>query len=136
MKRTILAFIAGFVGWVLVVSVLDRCLRIVVAGYAAAEPRMAFTLGMMLARLSIAAITSLIAGAVVMAIAPTSPRVPWALGVVLLAVFVPEHVRLWSLFPLWYHLTFLLTLVPLVLLGARLTQAAAAARPDASSASS
>lgn len=136
MKRAILAFIAGLVVWVLVVSVLNRCLRIVITGYAAAEPRMAFTLGMMAARLAIAAITSLIAGAVARAIAPASARAPWALGVVLLAVFVPDHVRLWSLFPLWYHLTFLLTLVPLVVLGARLTQAAAAARPDASSASS
>jgi hypothetical protein len=124
MKRAILAFITGAVVWLLVVSVLDRALRFIVPGYAAAEPRMAFTLGMMAARLIIAAITSLAAGAVLAVIAPASPRVPWVLGLVLLAVFIPEHVRLWSLFPLWYHLTFLVTLVPLVLLGARLTQSA------------
>jgi hypothetical protein len=33
------------------------------------------------------------------------------------------HVRLWSLFPFWYHLVFLATLIPLVVLGSRLTRA-------------
>ena len=124
MKRAILAFIVSAVVWVLVVSVLDRVLRIITPGYAAAEPNMAFTLGMMASRLLIAALTSIAAGAVAAVIAPSSPRVPWVLGVVLLVVFIPQHLRLWSLFPLWYHLTFLLTLLPLVLLGARLTHAA------------
>jgi hypothetical protein len=134
MKRAIVAFIVGAVVWVLVVSVLNRALRLIVPGYAAAEPGMAFTLGMMAARLIIGAITSVAAGAVTAAVAPASPRVPWVLGVVLLAVFLPEHLRLWRLFPLWYHLTFLVTLVPLVILGARLTRAAPV-RPRADSAS-
>ena len=124
MKRAILAFIAGVLVWVLVVSLLDRALRFIVPGYAAAEPKMAFTLAMMVARLIIAAITSLAAGAVAAVIAPASPRVPWVLGVVVLAVFIPVHLKLWNLFPLWYHLTFLLPLVPLVVLGARLTRSA------------
>jgi hypothetical protein len=32
-------------------------------------------------------------------------------------------VMIWHVFPVWYHLTFLLTLVPLIVLGARVTQA-------------
>jgi hypothetical protein len=128
MKRAILAFITGAVVWVLVVSVLDRALRFIIPGYAVAEPRMTFTLGMMAARLIIAAITSLAAGAVTAVIAPASPQVPWVLGVLMLVLFIPDHLRLWSLFPLWYHLTFLVPLVPLVLLGARLMHAAPIAR--------
>jgi hypothetical protein len=81
---------------------------------------MGFTLGMQLARLTIAALTSLIAGAVAAWIAPASPRVPLLLGVTLLVGFIPVHVRLWSFFPFWYHLVFLVTLVPLVVLGSRL----------------
>ena len=120
MKRAILAFAAGVVVWVIVISVLDRALRMLLAGYAAAEPAMSFTLGMLRARLTIAVLTSLIAGAVAGWIAPASPRVPVLLGVTLLVAFIPVHVRLWSLFPFWYHLVFLATLVPLVVLGARL----------------
>ena len=121
MKRPIIAFVAGLLLWVVVVSVLDRGLRFFVAGYAAAEPTYSFTLGMLALRLVIAALTSLIAGAVVAWIAPSSPRVPVLVGATLLLIFIPDHVRLFSLFPLWYHLLFLVTLIPLVMLGARLT---------------
>jgi hypothetical protein len=122
MKRAILAFLAGLVTWLLAVSVLDRGLRIALAGYAVAEPKMTFTLGMMAARLTIAALTSVIAGAVAGWISPRGVRVAWVMGAVLLAVFLPEHVRLWNTFPVWYHLTFLVTLVPLLVLGSWLTR--------------
>ena len=119
MKKPILAFIAGVAAWIVVASVLNRVLRILVPGYSAAEPTFHFTLGMMAGRLSLAALASLAAGAVVAWIAPASARTPWVLGLILLGAFVPVHVRLWNTFPIWYHLTFLLTLVPLVVLGAR-----------------
>ncbi|HTL93784.1 MAG TPA: hypothetical protein VL176_15630 [Steroidobacteraceae bacterium] len=120
MKRAILAFSAGLVVWIVVVSVLDRVLRVLLGGYAAAEPIMSFTLGMLVSRLLIAALTSLIAGAAAAWLAPASTRVPLLLGITLLVAFIPVHMRLWSLFPFWYHLVFLGTLLPLVLLGSRL----------------
>jgi hypothetical protein len=36
----------------------------------------------------------------------------------LLALFIPNHYLLWDKFPVWYHLTFLVSLLPLTLLGA------------------
>jgi hypothetical protein len=118
MKRAVVAFIVGLLAWVIVVSIIDRLLRISIAGYAAAEPAMAFTLAMMWARQTMAAVTSLIAGAVVGAIAPNSKPTPWVVGLVVLAAFIPAHVHFWHTFPLWYHLTFLVPLVPLIVLGA------------------
>ncbi len=123
MKRSLLAVFAALVTWVLLVSLLNLLLRQGIAGYATAEPALAFTLGMQLARLAIGAITSLVAGAVAAWIAPLDPRPPWVAGVILLLVLLPTHVKLWHNFPLWYHLTFLLTLVPLVVLGARALRA-------------
>ena len=35
-------------------------------------------------------------------------------------MFVPLHIAIWSKFPVWYHLTFLLTIIPAVLVGALL----------------
>jgi len=122
MKRSILAFVAALIAWVLIASILDRGLRLALNGYAAAEPTLHFTLRMMAARLVIAAITSLLAGAIAVLIEPRSAGTPAVLGAVLLVIFIPEHVRLWPLFPPWYHLTFLLTLLPLVVLGARFAQ--------------
>jgi hypothetical protein len=130
MKRAAVAFIVGLLTWGVVVSVIDRLLRIALAGYAAAEPTLTFTQGMMWARLIMAVVTSLIAGAVLGAIAPSSKRTPWVLGLVILAMFIPIHVRLWHAFPLWYHLTFLIPLAPLIAVGAWLkTRASTAGRP-------
>jgi hypothetical protein len=122
MKGSILGFIVGLAVWVLVGSLLNRSLRFGLEGYAAAEPQMTFTLAMMAARLALGALASLAAGAVTRAVAPSSTRVLWVLGAVLLAAFIPVHVQLWTKFPVWYHLVFLGTLVPLVALGGTFTR--------------
>jgi hypothetical protein len=117
MGRTILAVISGLVVWGLVATVLDIGLRHALPGYAAAEPLLAFSLGMKIARLALGAVSSLAAGAVARAVAPASRVAPLIVGLIMLALFVPGHVRIWSRLPIWYHLTFLTTLAPLVVLG-------------------
>jgi len=46
------------------------------------------------------------------------------LGLILLAVGIFVQIQYWHLMPLWYHLTFLVLLLPLCLAGARLRWAA------------
>lgn len=120
MWRKVAAILAGLSAWVLVVSLMNRGLRLWLPGYALAEPTLMFTLAMKIARLSMAAFTSLVAGVVVRAIAPASAWAPWIVGLIILALFVPSHIYLWDKFPIWYHLTFLITLAPLVAFGAAL----------------
>ena len=124
MKRSILGFLAGLVVWTLVATLLNFGLRAGIPGYAAAEPTMTYTLGMKIARLILGALASLAAGAATGLIAPSKPAVRWVLGAVILALFIPVHIQLWSKFPVWYHLTFLGTLLPLVALGAALARRA------------
>lgn len=38
----------------------------------------------------------------------------------MLLLFVPLHLKLWHAFPVWYHLFFLLTLAPTLLMGVAL----------------
>jgi hypothetical protein len=130
MKRSILAFIVGLAVWVLVVSILNRGLRLAIQGYAAAEPQMTFSLGMMAARLGLAALASLSAGAAARSVAPSSRAVSWVLGAVLLVAFIPVHIQLWAKFPVWYHLVFLGFLLPLVLLGATLARNRSRSEPS------
>lgn len=118
MLRTIGGIVAGLVAWALVVSLINRGLRLWLPGYVTAEPLLQFTLAMKIARLSMAAVTSLVAGAVVRAVAPASRFAPWIVGLVLFALFLPSHIQLFNRFPLWYHLSFLVPLAPLVALGA------------------
>ena len=120
MWRKIGAVVVGLVAWVVIVSLLNRGLRLWLPGYVAAEPVLQFTLAMKLARLTMAAVTSVAAGAVVRWVDPASRWVPWIVGFVLLAAFLPSHYYLWNRFPIWYHLSFLVPLAPLVALGASL----------------
>ncbi len=122
MKRSILALIAGLAVWVLVASLLNRGLRAGLAGYALAEPAMTFTLGMKVARLILGALASLAAGAATGLIAQSRTKLPWVLGGIILAMFIPIHTQLWLKFPVWYHLIFLGTLAPLVALGGALVR--------------
>ena len=120
MKRSILACLAGFLAWIIVVTVINRVLRLSLPNYTAAEQTLQFTLGMKWARLLMAIMTSLVAGAVTRWISPSSRWAPLIVGGVVLAMFVPLHIAIWSKFPVWYHLTFLLTIIPAALVGALL----------------
>jgi hypothetical protein len=120
MKRFILACLAGLLTWIVVVTVINRVLRLSLPNYTAAEQTLQFTLGMKWARLLMAIVTSLVAGAVTRWISPSSRWAPLIVGSVVFAMFVPVHIAIWSKFPVWYHLAFLLTIIPAVLVGALL----------------
>jgi hypothetical protein len=122
MTRGIAGVAAGLVAWIVVATLANVALRVAMPGYADAETPMTFTLEMMFARLFLGAVSSVLAGAMTAWIARGgSPRAPWILGFLLVALFIPLHVALWDKFPVWYHLTFLVSLLPLTLLGAWLT---------------
>jgi len=120
MKRSILGCLAGLVTWIVVVSVIDRILRLTMQDYTAAERAIQFTPAMKFARLLMAAVTSVAAGAVARRISHSSRWVPVIVGGIVLAAFLPLHIAIWSKLPTWYHLTFLLTIIPFVVLGAQL----------------
>ncbi|MBV9527936.1 hypothetical protein [Sphingomonas sp.] len=110
--------VAGLLAWVVFITLLNFALRAAIPGYHAAETTLVFTPAMKTGRLVEAALASLAAGAVVRLIAPASKWAPWIVGLILLAMFLPEHAKLWNRFPLWYHLSFLVPLAPLVAAGA------------------
>src|SRR5215467_1185313 len=120
MKRLILACLAGLLTWAVVVTLINRVLRLSLPNYTAAEQTLQFTLGMKWARLLMAIVTSVVAGAATGWIPRSSRRAPLLVGSMVLAMFVPVHLAIWSKFPVWYHLTFLLTISPAVLVGALL----------------
>jgi hypothetical protein len=124
--RICVAVIVGLAVWVLCATGLDILLRHVLEGYAAAEPQMQFTLTMKIARLALpGAIPSLVAGFVCAWIAPHKGGAVAALTIILLLVFLPSHYQLWNKFPVWYHATFLGSLILLTWAGAKLRAATA-----------
>jgi hypothetical protein len=117
MARAILGVVAGLVAFAAVAAVAGIIMRGAWPDYARVADAMIFTLPMMFARLSIGAAATIVAGWVTAVIAGRSTLVRFAPGLLLLLVFIPQHIMLWQKFPVWYHLTFLLSLVPLTYLG-------------------
>ena len=118
--KTVVAIIAGLATWILVASILNLLLRAWWPHYHEAETVFVFTLGMKLARLALGAAASLCSGCVAAWIANGYQTAAMYLGILLLALFIPNHYLIWDKFPVWYHLTFLISLFPLTLLGAML----------------
>jgi hypothetical protein len=121
--RTVGAVVAALVTWIFVATILNLPLRTSWPHYHEAEIAFNFTLTMKLARLALGAISSLAAGFIAAWIGKGRMRAATVTGVILLALFIPNHYLLWSKFPVWYHLTFLVSLVPLTVFGAALYQA-------------
>jgi hypothetical protein len=118
MWRKIGGPIAGIVAWVAIVSVLDIVLRRLWPDYASVEKAMAFTIPMMVARLSESGISSILSGAIAAVLGRDRLRPALGAGVILLIPFTYYHFFvLWSKFPIWYHLTFLSSLVILSVAG-------------------
>ena len=117
MWRAVLSVVVGLVAWGVIATLLNFGLRLWLPGYVEAEPVLAFTLPMKIGRLLISAISCVAAGMAVRTVAPSSRWAPSAAGLIVMAMFLPVHVQLWPKFPVWYHLTFLLSLVPLFALG-------------------
>jgi hypothetical protein len=123
MGRNVLGIVAGLVCWVIVASVAGLIMRLSWPAYVSVASAMTFTLPMLIARLSIGALATLSMGFVTALITQSSITRLIA-GVLLLILFIPQHVMLWDKFPLWYHLTFLLSLVPLTYVGTSLRSTA------------
>ena len=121
MARNILGVIAGLAVWVAVASVAGVTMRSAWLEYASVADAMTFTLPMMFARLAIGALATLGAGWVTAVIARRSMLASVTAGLLLVVVFVPQHIMLWDKFPVWYHLTFLVSLVPLAYLGGQIS---------------
>jgi hypothetical protein len=120
MARKALGVVAGLAVWIAVVTVAGVIIRAAWPAYASVADAMTFTLPMMIARLSIGAVATVVAGWVAAAIARRSRLATLLPGIVLLAGFIPQHIMLWEKFPVWYHLTFLVSLIPLAFLGGKL----------------
>ena len=121
MLRSIVSVSASLLVWMAVATLVNRALGAAWPAYALATPAMAFTLPMMIARLLMGAVATLAAGGAAQA-AGQRRWLALVTGCLLLVFFLPVHVQLWQRFPLWYHLTFLGSLVPLAVAGGRVAR--------------
>lgn len=121
--RYALAVLAALAGWIFAATLGGFLVRAVIPGYTAVEKSMEFSTVMLLARLLVSFVATGVCGAICAWIARSDGTAAKILAVALLAVFVPMHLSIWKMFPVWYHLTFFVSLVLLSLAGFRVAAA-------------
>ena len=123
MVRTVVGVVAGAVTWLVVVIAVSFALREVAPAVAAELNRHATTIALA-ERLAISFLGSLIGGLIAALVSGERTRAPLIAGVLLLLWWGTYHVTMiWNQFPVWYHLTFFVSLVLLSVLGGRLKSA-------------
>jgi len=122
MLRTIAGAVAGLVAWWIFVIVIDFGLRHGWPEYAAVEKAMTFTVPMMIARLSMSGASSIASGAIAAIVGRDRFKPALISGLILAVLFAPIHYSLWYQFPVWYHATFLTSLIVLSVLGGSLVR--------------
>jgi len=120
--KFLFALVAGFVVWFVVATLANMLIRALLPGYAEAELATRFTLHMLIARLVVGGVSSVAAGFACALSARSVPVVVKVFAAALVLFFIPVHYSLWTQFPLWYHAIFLVSLAPLVLVGARIAR--------------
>jgi hypothetical protein len=121
MLKLIAGVILGVVAWMAVVVGVSLLLRAVAPDVNAALVAHTTTIAMA-ERLAISFLGSLVGGYLAMLVARDS-RAPLFAGLLLLAGWGYFHVMvIWNQFPLWYHLTFFVSLPLLNILGGRLAR--------------
>jgi len=97
-------------------------LRVAWPAYAAAEPDRAYSLAMLLVRL---VVFSTMIGAVsaIGTFVARDTRFSWLSGAVILAISIPPHLYpgyVWEFYPAWYHIVYLVSILPIALISGRL----------------
>jgi len=128
MARNFIGVVVGLAVWLTIAMVAGLIMRETWPAYASVADAMTFTWPMMIARLSLGACATVSMGFVTARITQSAVArlIP---GLMLLIVFIPEHVMLWDKFPIWYHLSFLVSLVPLTYVGNSIARGAMRQRP-------
>ena len=124
MVRLILGVVSGVVAWFVAIMAIGFILRVAAPGIGAALAAHT-TAAAMAARLGISFVGSILGGWLAATIGK-GQRAALINGLLMLVIFVPYHLfgsdmqgPIWTNFPLWYHLTFFVSLPLLAILGGR-----------------
>ena len=133
MLRIILGVVAGFIIWSIVWVGMDSLLAVLSPGWFgknfaefqnAVNRNEPFTppISVSVYLIFQSVLCSLVAGFTAAAIAKEDRKSTLALGVLLLVTGVFVEVYHWNYLPVWYHVLFLLFLIPATILGGRLSK--------------
>lgn len=131
MIRKILGVVAGYVVWTilwlgtdqLLIMLFPKWYGVQQMGLEAAyygDAAFASDSSVLAVHIIRSSLFSVMSGFLAAALARENRVTPFALGVLLLLTGIMVEAAVWGLLPLWYHILFLLLILPMTMLGGRL----------------
>lgn len=122
MKRHIFAVITGFAVWSILWLASQSIVQAMMPQVFASDGSISHT-GVLLTFWLLSVLFSVIAGFLTAQVAQQNVMKPaWVLGGIQLLIGIMVQSMAWDLVPVWYHLLFLVMLLPGILLGAKFWQ--------------
>ena len=122
--RICAGIVAGAITWHVVLGASMGLLRLLWPAYDAAYPDRDYTLLMLWVRLVVFSGTVIVTGVAAARIG-RDQRLAWLAGLVILGFSIPPHLypgTIWDEYPPWYHLTWLLSILPLAIASGRISR--------------
>ncbi len=120
MLKIILGVIVGFVVWSILWVGCDSVIRVISPGIAPSNDLSNIPTAYLAVKLILSVIFSIISGFIAALIAKENTKSTLILGVLLLLIGIMVELSIWNLLPVWFHLAFLILLIPMTLFGGRL----------------
>ncbi|MEP7076940.1 MAG: hypothetical protein ABI878_14125 [Acidobacteriota bacterium] len=131
MIRIILGVIVGFIAWTIMWLGSDYVFTASFPWYASEQTRLMLAMlnnkgsfdantNILLLNIARSVVASFLVGYLSAVIAGENRKSTLALGVLLLGVGIFFEVTTWHYFPVWYHIVFLLLLIPVTIAGGKL----------------
>jgi Ni,Fe-hydrogenase I cytochrome b subunit len=120
MLKIILGVIVGFVVWSILWVGCDSVIRVISPGIAPSKDLSDIPTVYLAVKLILSVIFSIISGFIAALIAKENAKSTLILGVLLLLVGIMVEVSIWNLLPVWFHLAFLILLIPMTVFGGRM----------------
>ncbi len=122
MARIILAIVSGFIVWTILWLGSNALLTAIAPNLAFAEGT-EITTGALLIGLFRSFAASIVSGLTAVLISKEFSKTTLCLGILLLLTGIFFQYSAWNLMPLWYHIPFLLLLIPMTIWGGKLRKA-------------
>lgn len=122
-KKITIGFVVGFIVWTGLWFGSDTLMRMIPTFTLTVDTDGNFTnipTNYLIIKLVLSVIFSIIAGLIAATISKETTKAPLVLGVALLIVGIFFQFGEWDILPIWYHMTFLIFLLPATLFGGKL----------------
>jgi len=134
MIRLILGIVVGFIAWTILWMGSDAVSVLVSPWYRSQQDAMLVAMAnekpfqadslLFGLRLVISIIASVLSGFLAVVVSKEQGKTTLILGIVLLLVGIMVQLSVWNYVPIWFHLAFLIMLIPMTIAGGKLKQVA------------